>query len=156
MPFFPIAQLSAFYFGEIHKRFGGGCRGEISDYELEDDVLTINTETAWSEMTETRHFTESVFPGMKIYYIEEEGGCDVYNTNDTVGMFFSDRYYLDSEQYLDGHYFEAIGELKVVISEIVGHPVGESFIECEDALDKYMEEHPDEWFCLHKYQVCED
>ena len=34
MPFFPIAQLSAFYLGEIHKRFGGGCRGKLTSYKL--------------------------------------------------------------------------------------------------------------------------
>ena len=132
------------------------CRGEISDYELEDDVLTINMETAWSEMSETRHFIESCFPGLKIYYIEEECGCEVYNPNDSEGRFFSDRYYLDSDGPIDDHYFKTIGELAEVISEIVGHPVGETFKECEQALDDYMEENPDEWYSLHEFTVCDD
>jgi hypothetical protein len=149
------------WLGCLVKALGGDpkkiyCRGEISDYELEDDVLTINMETAWSEMTETRHFIESVFPGMKIYYVEEECGCEVFNTNDKEGRFFSDRYYLDSDGAVDDHYFKTIGDLADVISEIVGHPVGESFKECEQALDDYMEENPDEWYSLHEFTICDD
>ena len=149
------------WLGCLVKALGGDpkkiyCRGEISDYELEDDVLTINMETAWSEMTETRHFIESVFPGMKIYYVEEECGCEVYNTNDADGLFFSDRYYLDSDGAVDDHYFKTIGELAEVISEIVGHPVVETFEECEKALEDHMEENPDEWYSLHEFQVCDD
>ena len=149
------------WLGCLVKALGGDpkkiyCRGEISDYELEDDVLTINTETAWSEMCETRRFIESVFPGLKIYYIEEEGDCEIYNTNDKDGLFFSDRYYLDSDGAVDEHYFKTIGELAEVISEIVGHPVDETFKECEKVLEDYMEENPDEWYSLHEFQICED
>ena len=149
------------WLGCLVKALGGDpkkiyCRGEISDYELEDDVLTINTETAWAEMTETRHFIESCFPGMKIYYIEEEGDCEVYNTNDADGLFFTDRYYLDSDGPIDEHYFKTIGELTEVISEIVGLPVGETFEECEQALDDYMEENPEEWYSLHEVTVYDD
>lgn len=149
------------WLGCLVKALGGDpkkiyCRGEICDYELEDDVLTINMETAWSEMTETRHFIESVFPGMKIYYVEEECGCEIYSTNDADGLFFSDRYYLDSDGAVDEHYFETIGELTEVISEIVGHAVGENFKECEKALEDHMEENPDEWYSLHEFQVCDD
>lgn len=67
------------WLGCLVKALGGDpnkvyCRGTITFYEMEDDVLTLHTETAWAEMSETRHFIESCFPGMKIYYIEEESG----------------------------------------------------------------------------------
>ena len=52
--------------------------------------------------------------------------------------------------------FETIGELTEVISEIVGLPVGETFEECEQALDDYMEENPEEWYSLHEFTVCDD
>lgn len=66
------------------------CRGTITFYEMEDDVLTLNTETAWAEMSETRHFIESCFPGMKIFYIEEESGCERFFCNDSEGIYFKD------------------------------------------------------------------
>ena len=76
--------------------------------------------------------------------------------NNAEGLFFSDRYYLDSDGAVNEHYFKTIGELAEVISEIVGHPVVETFKECEKALEDYMEENPDEWYSLHEYTVCDD
>lgn len=78
----------------------------------------------------------------------------VIYTNDKDGLFFTDRYYLDSDG--DEHYFETIEELAEVISEIVGHPVGETFKECEKALENHMEGNPDEWYSLHEFQICDD
>lgn len=66
------------------------CRGDITEfsYNEEDNVLTIDTQTAWAEMSEVRHFLEKVYPGLKIYYYEEEPGMEIYQTNDKHGTFF--------------------------------------------------------------------
>lgn len=66
------------------------CRGDITEfsYNEEDDVLTIDTQTAWAEMEEVRHFIEKVYPGLKIYYYEEEPGMEIYQTNDKHGHYF--------------------------------------------------------------------
>lgn len=149
------------WLGCLVKALGGDpkkiyCRGEISDYELEDDVLTINTETAWGPMTEVFNFIKSIYPSLEIYYMAEENGNGVFITNDAERRFFSERYYLDSDGAIDEHYFETIEELAEIISEIVGHPVGESFKECEKTLEDYMEENPAEWYSLHEFQVCDD
>ena len=72
------------------------CRGEIIDYNLTDDHVSIECETAWGEMPEFRHFLEQQYPDSKIYYQVEECGNEVYATNDTDGEYFKDRYCLDS------------------------------------------------------------
>ena len=150
------------WLGCLVKALGGDpnkvyCRGTITFYELEDDVLTLNTETAWAEMAETRHFIESCFPGMKIYYIEEESGCEIFNTNDLEGLFFKDRYYLDG--FDDSEYFETLEEAAKYVKEIVGHDVEATFKAIEDALNAYMEEHEDDddcYFYFHEFEVVDD
>lgn len=150
------------WLGCLVKALGGNpdkvyCRGTITFYELEDDVLTLNTETAWAEMAETRHFIESCFPGMKIYYIEEESGCEIFNTNDLEGLFFKDRYYLDG--FDDSEYFETLEEAAKYVKEIVGHDVEATFKAIEDALNDYMEAHEDDddcYYYFHEFSIVND
>ena len=132
------------WLGCLVKALGGDpqkvyCRGTITFYEMEDDVLTLNTETAWAEMAETRLFIESCFPGMKIYYIEEESGCERFYTNDSEGIYFKDRYYLDG--FDDSEYFETLEEAAKYVKEIVGHDVEAVFDAIDKALSDYVEEH---------------
>lgn len=150
------------WLGCLVKALGGDpnkvyCRGTITFYEMEDDVLTLHTETAWAEMSETRHFIESFFPGMKIYYIEEESGCEIFNTNDSEGIYFKDRYYLDG--FDDSEYFETLEEAAVYVKEIVGHEVEATVKAIDKALSDYVEEHeeddPDCYYSFHEFTVLE-
>ena len=151
------------WLGCLVKALGGDpqkvyCRGTITFYEMEDDVLTLNTETAWAEMSETRHFIESCFSGMKIYYIEEESGCERFYTNDSEGIYFKDRYYLDG--FDDSEYFETIEEAAKYVKEIVGHDVEADFDAIDKALSDYVEEHeeddPDCYYSFHEFKVVND
>ena len=135
------------WLGCLVKALGGDpnkvyCRGTITFYEMEDDILTLNTETAWAEMAETRHFIESCFPGMKIYYIEEESGCEIFNTNDSEGIYFKDRYYLDG--FEESEYFETLEEAAKYVKEIVGHEVEATVKAIDKALSDYVEEHEED------------
>ena len=150
------------WLGCLVKALGGDpqkvyCRGTITFYEMEDDVLTLNTETAWAEMAETRLFIESCFPGMKIYYIEEESGCERFYTNDSEGIYFKDRYYLDG--FDDSEYFETLEEAAKYVKEIVGHEIEATFKAIEDALNDYMEEHEDDddcYYYFHEFSKVDD
>ena len=151
------------WLGCLVKALGGDpnkvyCRGTITFYEMEDDVLTLHTETAWAEMSETRHFIESCFPGMKIYYIEEESGCEIFNTNDSEGIYFKDRYYLDG--FDDSEYFETLEEAAVYVKEIVGHEVEATVKAIDKALSDYVEEHeeddPDCYYSFHEFSIVND
>lgn len=151
------------WLGCLVKALGGDpqkvySRGTITFYEMEDDVLTLNTETAWAEMSETRHFIESCFPGMKIYYIEEESGCERFYTNDSEGIYFKDRYYLDG--FDDSEYFETLEEAAKYVKEIVGHDVEADFDAIDKALSDYVEEHeeddPDCYYSFHEFKEVND
>lgn len=151
------------WLGCLVKALGGDpnkvyCRGTITFYEMEDDVLTLNTETAWAEMSETRHFIESCFPGMKIYYIEEESGCERFYTNDSEGIYFKDRYYLDG--FDDSEYFETLEEAAKYVKEIVGHEVEADLKAIDKALSDYVEEHeeddPDCYYSFHEFKEVND
>ena len=151
------------WLGCLVKALGGDpqkvyCRGTITFYEMEDDVLTLNTETAWAEMSETRHFIESCFPGMKIYYIEEESGCERFYTNDSEGIYFKDLYYLDG--FDDSEYFETLEEAAKYVKEIVGHEVEADFDAIDKALSDYVEEHeeddPDCYYSFHEFKEVND
>lgn len=151
------------WLGCLVKALGGDpqkvyCCGTITFYEMEDDVLTLNTETAWAEMAETRLFIESCFPGMKIYYIEEESGCERFYTNDSEGIYFKDRYYLDG--FDDSEYFETLEEAAKYVKEIVGHDVEADFDAIDKALSDYVEEHeeddPDCYYSFHEFKEVND
>lgn len=151
------------WLGCLVKALGGDpqkvyCRGTITFYEMEDDVLTLNTETAWAEMAETRLFIESCFPGMKIYYIEEESGCERFYTNDSEGIYFKDRYYLDG--FDDSEYFETLEEAAKYVKEIVGHDVEADFDAIDKSLSDYVEEHeeddPDCYYSFHEFKEVND
>lgn len=130
------------------------CRGEITDYDLEDNILTIYQCTAWCEQEGFREVIEKKFPSITVYFQEQEPGLDVYDTNSFE--YFPDRYYLDS--YEDPQYFETLAEATVYISNLVGYKIEESFAAIHDALEKFMEEQGDEdcyWY-FHEFELVED
>lgn len=131
------------------------CRGEIIDYQLEGNVLTLWQNTAWCEQEGFRECIEKKFPSIKVYYREEEPGCDVFYTNDVNGDYFPDRYFLDN--YDEPLYFETIEEAAKSVSGIVGHEVEPTVKAIDEALEDYMEEHEDEdlFYSFHEFTVVE-
>ena len=94
------------------------CRGHIIDYSLDDSVLSIDTETAWSEMQEVRQFIQQIYPSLEILYYEEEPGWGIYQTNDHDKRFFSFRYILDDLEGDGPEYYDDIDSLLKAASEI--------------------------------------
>ena len=96
------------------------CRGKIIYFSLNNGVLSIDTESAWSEMQEVRQLIQTIYPSFEIFYYEEEPGWCSYETNDHDKRFFSQRYILDD---LDGEgpeYYDDIDSLLKAASEIFG------------------------------------
>lgn len=96
------------------------CRGHIIDYSLDDSVLSIDTETAWSEMQEVRQFIQQIYPSLEILYYEEEPGWGIYQTNDHDKRFFSFRYILDDLEGDGPEYYNDTDSLLKAASEIFG------------------------------------
>lgn len=63
-------------------------RGFIQECELSDGLLSIEAEEAWGA-TDFNKLLEKHYDGMKVYFIVEEEGCEVYATNDAEGKYFN-------------------------------------------------------------------
>ena len=151
------------WLGNLVHKLGGNweelrCRGEITDFSLDGNVLTINQQTAWCEQEGVREIIEKSFPSIKVYYMEQESGCEVFCTNDASGEYFPERYFLDS--YEDWEYFETLDEAAKFVSNIIGHEVEPSADAIDKALDNYVEEHEEEnediFYSFHEFKVVED
>lgn len=133
------------------------CRGEIIDYNLTDDHVSISCETAWGEMPEFRHFLEQQYLGSKIFYQVEESGCEVYATNDAEGLYFPDRYLLD---YFDGmEYFRTLEDAAEYIGATIEKEIPPNYSDIESAIEDYMDEHDNDdehWMSFHAYEVFDD
>ena len=127
------------------------CRGEITDYFLDGNVLTINQETAWCEQEGVRQIIEEKYPSIKVYFMEEEPGCEVFYTNDASGDYFPERFFLDS--YEGCEYFETIEEAARYVSEIVGRRVRANVEAICRALDAYEEKNQDLFYSFHEFTV---
>ena len=132
------------------------CRGEIIGYHIENNLLTIYQSTAWCEQEGFRECIEKKFPSIKVYYREEEPGCNVYYTNDAERNYFPERYLLNNND--EPLYFNTIEEAAEYVSGIVNQKVEANMEAIEKALDNYEEEHEDDdvYFSFHEFQVVDD
>lgn len=121
----------------------------IIDFSLVDEVLSIYTETAWSEMEEVRHFIEQVYPNLKIFYYEEEPGLEIYQTNDRHGHFFSSRYIFDDQEGEGMEYFDKSETLLAFASRAMGMKF-KTIEELEDAVEE------SDGFSFHKIKVVDN
>lgn len=132
------------------------CRGEITDYEYEtlegEYVVKIHQETAWGEQTDVRELIEKTFPSVKVLYIVEEPGCEIFVTNDEEGRFFPERFALDGSE--DHEYFETIDEVISYLKKNKGIDITDSD-KIDEILDEYNELHEDddEYLYFHEFTV---
>ncbi|OUO01364.1 hypothetical protein [Bacteroides clarus] len=132
------------------------CRGEITGYGLDGNILTIYQSTAWCEQEGVREQIERTFPGIKVYYREEEPGCGVYYTNDSSGDYFPEQYYLDSYND-DSEYFRTVEEAAGYVSGIIGKDVEPDKNSIGEALEEYMDQQDDKdiWYSFHEFTIVE-
>ena len=71
------------------------CRGTWDNLKFNGEVLTFNTETAWSPCNEMFDMVCEKYPTLRYFYQSEEPGMCEYWTNDDEGKYFPDRYYVD-------------------------------------------------------------
>ena len=109
------------WYGNLVTILGGDwnkvyCRGSWSDLNMMgDDVLAWNDETAWGPMTEVFGLIEKAIPGLKVWYMAEEEGMEIFETNDADSIYFPERYILRSEW--DTEYYEELSQVLKVASE---------------------------------------
>lgn len=93
-------------------------RGEISyieedieDHDNDMASLKLTTETAWVACSELMDKIAGKYD-LQLFYYSEEPGCEIFETNDLEGQFYSFRYMVDSEKEGIEYYdtFEQVAE----------------------------------------------
>lgn len=131
------------------------ARGWINDYDVEDDdCIKLHCETAWSECNEWREFLESKFEDLKIYYVTEECGMDVYITNDPDYPYM---YLLDTDECSCEEYETEEEMLKAACSHIGKEEVG-TREQVEEWCEKFNDKHKDcdKYVYIHEYTYIDD
>lgn len=126
------------------------CRGEITDYNCDEECVTIYQQTAWCEQEGVRQAIETKFPSIKVYFLEEEPGCEVYYTNDINGDWFSERFLLDGEEVWE--YFETIEEVSEYVNQTYGLTTKADLEDIQMQLEEYVEGYDDDDFYLKLHE----
>jgi len=139
------------------------CRGHILDYSLENGILKINTETAWGEMSNVRHFIEQKYPSLQIFFQTEECGMCIFQTNDATGEIFPERWLLDYNDEANSLYlWEYFKDLPAVIEYLKNNGVLTKEVypskgAITAALEEIQEERPDDIsYMLEEFVVVDD
>ena len=139
------------------------CRGHILDYSLENGILKINTETAWGEMSDVRHFIEQKYPSLQIFFQTEECGMCIFQTNDATGEVFPERWLLDwNDEKKNVFIWEYFTDLPAGIEYLKDNGVFEKDIQptkeaITAVLNEIEEERPDDIsFMLEEFVVVVD
>lgn len=77
------------------------CRGDWSELKMKDGEIHFNTETAWSRCDEVEELIQTVYPDLSIWFISEELGCGIFETNDATGDIFPERIIIDNEDEME-------------------------------------------------------
>ena len=129
------------------KYMRGFINGEPS---WKDDTLVFDAEEAWG-LTDFHEVLEENFPDIKVYWIVEEEGCEVYATNDKKGKYFKDRVYVDT--YIEGidqsEYFTSEEDAYAWLSKITNGKVN-----TEEDVEEFNENCDEDSFInFHVFEV---
>ena len=100
-------------------------RGEISyieedieDHDNDRASLKLTTETAWVACSELMDKIAGKYD-LQLFYYSEEPGCEIFETNDLEGQFYSFRYMVDSEK--EGiEYYDTFEQVAEAIAKMTG------------------------------------
>lgn len=133
------------------------CRGSWSDLRRkdgDDTVIFFNTEHAWSRPEEVEELIMNVYPGLETFYLEEELGMEIFQTNDLYQEFFPETIIIDEES--EGTEYYTMEDALKRLSELKGEPVknweeAEAFCDAINAAQDESEGEGHIW--LHKADI---
>ncbi len=148
------------WFGNLIIKLGGDwekvyCRGYWTYLEKREAEVVFDTESAWSELNEVRHFIESKFPDIQLYYQCMEEGMGIYITNDDTGQYFPDRYYLWVEDE-DNEYYEKLEDLCKAVENVTGSKHLSNVKACRKALESFSRKNSDCCYTLEEFSIEEN
>lgn len=116
-------------------------RGEISyieedieDHDNDMASLKLTTETAWVACSELMDKIAGKYD-LQLFYYSEEPGCEIFETNDLEGQFYSFRYMVDSEK--EGiEYYDTFEQVAEAIAKMTGIRLN-NILEADDKLSAF-------------------
>ena len=95
-------------------------------------------------MLEVFTLIEKAIPGLKVWYMAEEEGMEIYETNDRDGIYFPERYI--SRTDWDTEYYKELSQVLKIASEELKQD-----IHAKEELEKAIED-LDDW-AFHEFKV---
>jgi len=131
------------------------CRGSLQTFELHENNININTETAWGPMLEMwKLLCEKYLPGADIYYTAEECGNGLFQTNDpdVVGKYYIDVWDTPPEGFEEEEsVYEAEEDDTIEFLQRVLKTDETDIKKLIDMADKIEEP----WFSVHEWETME-
>lgn len=118
------------------------CRGSLEQFDLftskdNEKHIELDTETAWVPMIKMwRKIIEKYAPSAKIYWIAEESGCDLFQTNDIEYERFDWDYVLNYSLDSNNIPFSS-NKLQEFFSK---HPDDFLYYSADELIEKFKEE----------------
>ena len=134
------------------KRLGGEISNEPT---LDNGVLKFCAEERWG-LQDFEELLIQKFPDIKVYWIVEEPGCEVYCTNDKEGKYFPERYWVDTAQddIYNSEYFETEEQMYKWLSEIThGRVKSEEDVEKFNADYEASGDECENFISIHKFEI---
>lgn len=132
------------------------CREDFPCGEptLKDGVLTLDTESSWRFQGEAWELVKKKYPSVDIWFRAKEFGCDIFCTNDTSGIHFSDKYCLDWQDESGAgeiEYFKDDCALIEYVHENIDASVGD-WASAMKAIEELNAGGGDSFGCLHEIE----
>ena len=134
------------------KRLGGEFSDEPS---ISENILEFYAEERWG-LQDFNELLEKKFPEIKVYWIVEESGCEVYATNDKDGKYFPERFYAElcQDDQIDFEYFKTEEAMYKWLSEKT-----DGRVHNEETVEQFNSDYEDEalddenYIIIHQYAV---
>lgn len=121
------------------------CRGSWDSLLLDnDETLLFTTETAWAEANEVRELIEKTYPDLKMYYLSEEEGMGIFESNDLEAEYFTEHYklWMDKDDGdLETFYINTLEELLGIVKRETGIIDVRNVDDCKKALHKKFDDY---------------
>lgn len=141
----------------IESHTGHYLRGAILEETTrwEGDILRFDAEEAWG-VTDFDDCLKSKFPDIKVFWVTQEEGCEVYQTNDAEGKYFPDRYWVDTciDAIYKSEYFKTEEAAYKWLSTITSGRVTD-----EDSASQFNDDYADSgaddenFIYIHKFDI---
>ncbi len=127
------------WLGNLVHRLGANpsqvyCRGYWSNLDKKKGQISFDCEHAWARPYEVEDLIKEKYEDLEIYFITEELGMGIFETNDDFGEFFTSTVIIDCEESGTEYYTDE--EAIKALSELTGRAIS-SWEEAEDAVQAY-------------------